>query len=105
MIRVLLTRDSRIDANARTVTALDARVYVCPVEQVRNEEYASYNPAGAVVEPCRKWKMRQLSFRLHCLAELATVRSTEDGGPRGRLEMASRFGRGAGHGARTAPSR
>ena len=48
---VLLTRDSRIDANARTVTALDARVYVCPVEprMVRNEEYANYNPAGAVV--------------------------------------------------------
>ena len=51
--RVLLTRDSRIDANARTVTALDARVYVCPVEprMVRNEEYANYNPAGAVVYP------------------------------------------------------
>ena len=50
---VLLTRDSRIDANARTVTALDARVYVCPVEprMVRNEEYANYNPAGAVVYP------------------------------------------------------
>ena len=53
--RVLLTRDSRIDANARTVTALltCAGVDVCPVEprMVRNEEYANYNPAGAVVYP------------------------------------------------------
>ena len=41
------------------------------------------------------------------LAELATVRSTHDGGPTGAAlgRLASRFGRGAGHGAWAAPSR
>jgi hypothetical protein len=82
------------------------------------------NPGLSIEACCFKPGNKQLSNKMclcttceepaqlssPALAELATVRSTHDGGPTGAALggvglMASRFGRGAGHGAWATPSR